>query len=217
MKPPQPIFGPLRDKLGVITRTFFAQRDFGDKSILVELYSSFKISKAIEENSKEEEREGQEMYMGEPASEADERRPSPRLTLVARTRRNFIEGVSVQVPDQDSDVAQVAAVAAQGGVSRFELALRRVLTCLLVAQVMFYSARDPVESLCTFQYSLVALVPGTLAPVPCFSRSDWTLISYAHLVQPFSCTSTTPPPLISMSGQVPSRNRHHYARPTRRA
>lgn len=37
----QPIFGPLRDKLGVVTRTFFAQRNFDDKAILVDLFRSF--------------------------------------------------------------------------------------------------------------------------------------------------------------------------------
>jgi len=30
----------MRDKLGVITRAFFAQKDFEDTSILVEFYSS---------------------------------------------------------------------------------------------------------------------------------------------------------------------------------
>ena len=31
----------MRDKLGVITRSFFAQRDFGDKTVLKDLYHSF--------------------------------------------------------------------------------------------------------------------------------------------------------------------------------
>ena len=39
-RPPQPIFGPLRDKLGVITRAFFAQKDFAETEILVDFYSS---------------------------------------------------------------------------------------------------------------------------------------------------------------------------------
>ncbi|ORY89037.1 transport protein Avl9-domain-containing protein [Leucosporidium creatinivorum] len=114
----KPIFGPLRDKLGVITRTFFAQRDFGDKSILVELYSSFAMPRMIEESSKEEEREGQEMYMGTSLRE-----------LVYKFRSKT-------------------------------LILLKLL--LLQRKVMFYSAHSPVESLCTFQYSLVALVPALL-------------------------------------------------------
>jgi hypothetical protein len=40
----QPVFGPIRDKLGLITRTFFAQRDFTETSILVDFYSSLQLS-----------------------------------------------------------------------------------------------------------------------------------------------------------------------------
>lgn len=29
-----------------------------------------------------------------------------------------------------------------------------------IRQVMFFAAHTPIESLCTFQYSLVALIPG---------------------------------------------------------
>lgn len=36
----KPVFGPIRDKLGVITRAFFAQKNFGDTSILVDFFSS---------------------------------------------------------------------------------------------------------------------------------------------------------------------------------
>lgn len=42
----QPVFGALRDKLGVVTRSFFAQRDFDDKSILVDLFNSFEAAAA---------------------------------------------------------------------------------------------------------------------------------------------------------------------------
>lgn len=59
----QPIFGPLRDKLGVITRAYFAQKDFDDKSILGDLASSFTTETNQTENSGVDE-EGR-MYMGE--------------------------------------------------------------------------------------------------------------------------------------------------------
>lgn len=36
----KPIFGPIRDKLGVITRAFFAQRDFDETEILEHFYQS---------------------------------------------------------------------------------------------------------------------------------------------------------------------------------
>ncbi|KAK4050816.1 hypothetical protein OIV83_003238 [Microbotryomycetes sp. JL201] len=59
----KPIFGALRDKLGVVTRTFFAQRDFADKSILVDLYTSFKTPRSVRD-LEQDEKEGTEMYMG---------------------------------------------------------------------------------------------------------------------------------------------------------
>lgn len=36
----KPVFGPIRDKLGVITRAFFAQKDFQDTTILNHFYTS---------------------------------------------------------------------------------------------------------------------------------------------------------------------------------
>ncbi|KAH8915900.1 hypothetical protein BT69DRAFT_1340766 [Atractiella rhizophila] len=36
----KPIFGPIRDRLGVITRAYFEQRDFEDRRILEEFYGS---------------------------------------------------------------------------------------------------------------------------------------------------------------------------------
>lgn len=36
----QPVFGPVRDRLGVVTRAYFAQRDFGSTQILHDFYES---------------------------------------------------------------------------------------------------------------------------------------------------------------------------------
>lgn len=69
----QPIFGPLRDKLGVITRAFFAQKNFDDKSILVDLYSSLEIPVEAGGNGNEEDAEDEaQMYMGESVSRREE-------------------------------------------------------------------------------------------------------------------------------------------------
>lgn len=40
----KPVFGCIRDKLGVVTRALFAQRDFADRSILVDFYHSLEAS-----------------------------------------------------------------------------------------------------------------------------------------------------------------------------
>lgn len=36
----QPVFGPIKEKLGVVTRAFFAQGDFGDTDILIEFHAT---------------------------------------------------------------------------------------------------------------------------------------------------------------------------------
>lgn len=59
----QPIFGPLRDKLGVITRAYFAQKDFEDKSILMDLHSSLEVPLAQMDEVTGGEEE-QALYMG---------------------------------------------------------------------------------------------------------------------------------------------------------
>lgn len=68
----QPIFGPLRDKLGVITRAYFAQKDFEDKSILDDLAASFTNETAHMADGGVDE-EGR-MYMGK-SCDRDATRP----------------------------------------------------------------------------------------------------------------------------------------------
>lgn len=46
----RPVFGPLRDKLGVVTRAFFAQRDFSQKELLSLFYDSLEIGLKGKEN-----------------------------------------------------------------------------------------------------------------------------------------------------------------------
>lgn len=90
----------MRDKLGVVTRSFFAQRDFDDKAILVDLFRSFDPALArregldgcgakgkgkgrADESDEEEERDGELRRAGEegeadgPAGEASEPPLSP--------------------------------------------------------------------------------------------------------------------------------------------
>ncbi len=40
----KPLFGPIRDRLGVVTRALFAQRDFTDMSILDDFHTSLELS-----------------------------------------------------------------------------------------------------------------------------------------------------------------------------
>ncbi|OBZ69052.1 Late secretory pathway protein AVL9, partial [Grifola frondosa] len=105
----KPVFGPIRDRLGVITRTLFAQRDFSETSILEDFYSSL-------EHSLRGQLTESGLYMGTSLRE-----------LVHTFRQRT-------------------------------LVLLKAL--MLQKKIMFFG--HPVERLCTYQYSLVTLVPGLL-------------------------------------------------------
>ncbi|CEQ40758.1 SPOSA6832_02416 [Sporobolomyces salmonicolor] len=130
----QPIFGALRDKLGVITRSFFAQRDFADKSILVDLYSSFELSDQARRAAREGERGGKGMGGGEWKGKG---KGKGRAEEESTSLREFVYKFRFKT-----------------------LMLLKLL--MLQRRVMFFATSTPVELLCTFQYSLVALIPALL-------------------------------------------------------
>ncbi|KAI0715621.1 transport protein Avl9-domain-containing protein [Cerioporus squamosus] len=105
----KPVFGPIRDRLGVITRALFSQRDFTDTSILDDFYSSL-------EHSLRGQLTESGLYMGTSLRE-----------LVHKFRQRT---------------------------------LVLVKALMLQKRIMFFG--HPVEKLCTYQYSLVTLVPGLL-------------------------------------------------------
>jgi len=105
----EPVFGPIRDKLGVVTRALFEQRDFTETNILVDFAISLEISlrSQLTESG---------LYMGTSLRE-----------LVHTFRQRT-------------------------------LVLLKAL--MLQKRIMFYG--HPVERLCTYQYSLISLLPGLL-------------------------------------------------------
>ncbi|KAI0335696.1 hypothetical protein GY45DRAFT_1316388 [Cubamyces sp. BRFM 1775] len=105
----KPVFGPIRDRLGVITRALFAQRDFSDMSILDDFYSSL-------EHSLRGQLTESGLYMG---------------TSLRDLVHNFRQRTLVLVK-----------------------------ALMLQKKIMFFG--HPVERLCTYQYSLVTLIPGLL-------------------------------------------------------
>lgn len=116
----QPVFGPVRDRLGVVTKAFFAQRDFGSTQILQDFYTSLEAS--LEGKAGESA-----IYMGElPKSLCELTSGTSLRELVHKFRHRT-------------------------------LVLLKML--LLQRRIMLFGY--PVEMLCTYQYSLVSLIPGT--------------------------------------------------------
>ncbi|KAF6747430.1 transport protein Avl9-domain-containing protein [Ephemerocybe angulata] len=105
----KPVFGPIREKLRVVTTALFAQRDFSDYSILEAFASTLELSLRgqLTESG---------LYMGTSLRE---------LVHTFRQRTLVL-----------------------------------VKALILQKRIMFYGY--PVERLCTFQYSLVSLLPGLL-------------------------------------------------------
>ncbi|GAA6005131.1 Avl9p [Rhodotorula paludigena] len=156
----KPIFGPLRDKLGVVTRSFFAQRDFDDKSILVDLFRSFAPAadpdradggeegqEGVEQESEREEREREQEQ--ERAAKAGEPPLSPPPEEKHRTA--------------EEDGGMYMGTSIRELVRRFRFKTLMLLKLVMLQRrVMFFAANTPVEQLCTFQYSLVTLIPALL-------------------------------------------------------
>ncbi|CCF50566.1 hypothetical protein NDA11_000665 [Ustilago hordei] len=57
----EPVFGPIREKLGIVTRAFFAQGDLADVDILIDFHSTLEIG--LQSGGMSEDREAV-MYMG---------------------------------------------------------------------------------------------------------------------------------------------------------
>ncbi|KDQ25702.1 hypothetical protein PLEOSDRAFT_1045321, partial [Pleurotus ostreatus PC15] len=109
----KPVFGPIRDKLGVITSALFAQRDFSQTDILDDFHSS--------------------------------------LEAPLRSQLHTIVGVFMLAkPSSRRELVRTFR----------QKVLILVKALMLQSRVMFYG--HPVERLCTYQYSLVALFPGLL-------------------------------------------------------
>ncbi|KIJ64419.1 hypothetical protein HYDPIDRAFT_111733 [Hydnomerulius pinastri MD-312] len=105
----KPVFGPIRDRLGVVTRALFEQRDFSDTQILLEFGSSLEISLRTQLTESG-------LYIG--------------MSL-----REFVHTFRHRT-----------------------LILLKAL--MLQKKIMFFG--HPVERLCTYQYSLISLIPSLL-------------------------------------------------------
>ncbi|KAF4590789.1 late secretory pathway protein avl9 [Pleurotus pulmonarius] len=126
----KPVFGPIRDKLGVITSALFAQRDFSQTDILDDFHSSLEapLRSQLTESG---------FYIVETKAPTCGLRCVANLSVLAKpsSRRELVRTFRQKV-------------------------LILVKALMLQSRVMFYG--HPVERLCTYQYSLVALFPGLL-------------------------------------------------------
>jgi hypothetical protein len=107
----QPVFGPIRDKLGVITRAFFAQKDFEETEILVEFFSSLE-SGLHGSGMSAEALDDHALYMGALQDDA--------FSLADSTKRHFNPRTDPQVSLQNSNAPQTSFAAKEGHVLWFK-------------------------------------------------------------------------------------------------
>ncbi|CEH17440.1 Uncharacterized conserved protein [Ceraceosorus bombacis] len=149
----EPVFGPIREKLGVVTRAFFAQGDLQDTHILVDFHATLES--------------GLSVARGAPMSR---RRPSGSVDGHSTT--DSVPASGTVTPDPAQAALDHAAEVEKEAVMYMGTSLRELVfkwrfktlmllkLLLLQRKVMFFGY--PVERLCTYQYSLVSMVPGLL-------------------------------------------------------
>ncbi|KAA1077385.1 late secretory pathway protein avl9 [Puccinia graminis f. sp. tritici] len=164
----QPVFGCIRDKLGVVTRALFAQRDFTDRSILEDFYHSLAASFKVglgegggEVTMRLAEPTNEQTY---PSSSASSTNGTVDSTLDPEQEARRLEALRIKKGKQkerSGEAAMYMGTNLRELIHHFRLkTLQLVKLLLLQRRIMFYG--HPVESLCTYQYSLVSLIPCLL-------------------------------------------------------
>ncbi|CAO1622135.1 unnamed protein product [Sympodiomycopsis kandeliae] len=172
----QPVFAPLREKLGIVTRAFFAQGDLADTDILVDFYDT------LEAGLRAAGLKGEDVAEDDDFAEEEEDEDIGDQTVVIRETEdqgedNAANGVKPSpiekqpIPPPSRDEQSKSDELREGvmymGTSLRELIFKfRFKTLILVKllllqkRIMFFGY--PVEKLCVFEYTLVSLIPGLL-------------------------------------------------------
>lgn len=130
-----PVFGPIKEKLGIVTRAFFAQGDFGDIEILVEFHATLEAGLRSARAAPSKELKPVTDRGEALVKQEEERREREAVMYMGTSLRELIYKWRFKT-----------------------LMLLKLL--LLQRKTMFFGY--PVERLCTYQYSLISLIPDLL-------------------------------------------------------
>lgn len=115
------MFGPIKEKLGVVTKAYFNQKDFENTDILMVC-------------------------------------PMTAIDKSANIQ-GFYQSLSASIQGNISDMTFYMGTSLRELVHKFKLKTLVLLKLLLLERkIMFFG--HPVERLCTYQYSLISLIPG---------------------------------------------------------
>ncbi|UZJ53576.1 hypothetical protein CBS101457_002896 [Exobasidium rhododendri] len=137
-----PVFGPIKEKLGVVTRAFFAQANFGDVDILIEFHATLEagLRSARVGRVKEVQSVMESTASAEEAKAAEDRYSTAM---------------------QERETVMYMGTSLRELIYKWRFKTLMLLKLLLLQKkIMFFGY--PVERLCTYQYSLISLIPDLL-------------------------------------------------------
>lgn len=203
----QPVFGCIRDKLGVVTRALFAQRDFTDRSILEDFFHSLEASFSLGLGQGGGEVRPKTIQLDPPPTPSSSTTPTTIDPLTQldpsdpRLDPHRLEAPRIKkdkLVDRSGEAAIYMGTNLRELIHHFRLkTLQLVKLLLLQRRIMFYG--HPVESLCTYQYSLVSLIPCLLVNLE-DSGSPMLAERSRKLVQPGSLQTSDRHSLLKYFG-----------------
>ncbi|CAO1625369.1 unnamed protein product [Parajaminaea phylloscopi] len=175
----QPVFAPLREKLGIVTRAFFTQGDLADTSLLVDFHGTLEAGLRAaglraEEVAEDDDFADDDDEPAEQQGHIDTQGPSRQgsgedstdtATALAgqgeAPRPAASTSASSQAPSELREGVMYMGTSLRELIYKFRFkTLMLVKLLLLQRRIMFFGY--PVERLCVYEYTLVSLIPGLL-------------------------------------------------------
>lgn len=189
MLPYQPVFAPLREKLGIVTRAFFAQGDLADTAILVDFYETLELGLRAAGLKGEDVAEDDDFAQDEDEEDrASEDEGDTTLTKDKPPTRD-LSATTAPVPpsrDEQSQADELREGVMYMGTSLRELIFKFRFKTLIMVKLLLLQKRlmffgYPVERLCVYEYTLVSLIPGLLLSLSDCSSPELDYTKRHHL------------------------------------
>ncbi|PWN43227.1 hypothetical protein IE81DRAFT_346821 [Ceraceosorus guamensis] len=149
----EPVFGPIREKLGVVTRAFFAQGDLQDTHILVDFHATLESGLSVAR--------GAPMNRRRPSGSVDGHSTADSVPASGTVTPDPAQAALDHAAEVEKEAVMYMGTSLRELVFKWRFKTLMLLKLLLLQRkVMFFGY--PVERLCTYQYSLVSMVPGLL-------------------------------------------------------
>lgn len=138
-----PVFGPIKEKLGIVTQALFAQKDFTNVDILIEFHATLEAGL----------RSAHAIPQSLPSTPMDGKDGAIDAQLYVQKYR--------EEERKEREATMYMGTSLRELIYKWRFkTLMLVKLLLLQRKIMFFGY--PVERLCTYQYSLISLIPDLL-------------------------------------------------------